>query len=295
MEVEPLEKQGTQPFRVGVHTSIAGGISRSVERAVSLRCSTMQIFSHNPRQWHKSPISTDEAERFAKLRERHDIRPVFVHASYLINLISHSESVTEQSIDLLSYELMNADILGAEYVVLHTGSARGKDEYKARRSAARAINRALRRDRYRASLILENTAGERGDITSSIKDLARIIDESGSDRIAGICLDTCHAFSAGYDLTSSSGLEHILTEIKAHIGLGGLKLIHLNDSKRPLGSGVDRHEHIGKGHIGTGGFENILSENRISRVPIILETPKKNDNDDKRNLKRVFDILSSIK
>ena len=295
MEVELLEKQGKQPFRVGVHTSIAGGISRSVERAVSLKCTTLQLFSHNPRQWRKSPILMDEARRFAELRERHDIRPAFIHASYLINLISHSDSVAEKSVELLSYELMNADILGVEYVVLHTGSARGKDVHEACCHAAKAINKALGTRRYRASLILENTAGERGDITSSIEALARIIDESGSGRIAGICLDTCHAFSAGYDLTSPCGLERLLSEIKAHIGLEGLKLIHLNDSKRPLGSGVDRHEHIGKGHIGIRGFQNIFSNRSLSKVPIILETPKKNDGDDKRNLKMVFDILLTIK
>lgn len=241
------EEKTRKRFRVGVHTSIAGGISKSIERAVSLKCSTLQIFSHNPRQWRKSPAYINEAERFADLRNRHDIRPAFIHASYLINLISFSETILNKSIDLLSYELTNADILGAEYVVLHTGSSREKDERKARRSAARAINKALGGSRHRASLVLENTAGQRGDITSSIRALAEIIDACGNSRVAGICVDTCHAFSAGYDLVSPDGLERLLTEIEKYVGIDKLKLIHLNDSKKPLGSGVDRHEHIGKG------------------------------------------------
>ena len=124
--------------------------------------------------------------------------------------------------------------------------------------------------------------------------LAEIIDECGNDSIAGICVDTCHAFSAGYDLTSSDGLEKLLSEIEDSVGIDKLKLIHLNDSKKPLGSGVDRHEHIGKGHIGIKGFRNFLKDKRIQKVPIILETPKKSDDDDKRNLKKVFGILSDI-
>jgi deoxyribonuclease-4 len=121
--------------------------------------------------------------------------------------------------------------------------------------------------------------------------LSEIIDTCHNDRIAGICIDTCHAFSSGYDLTSYEGIETLISEIKEYVGLDKLKLIHLNDSKRPLGSGVDRHEHIGKGFIGKRGFKKILSDKRIARIPIILETPKKTEADDKRNLKAVFSMI----
>jgi deoxyribonuclease-4 len=286
--------KGINGFRLGVHTSIAGGVSNSIERAAALNCNTLQIFSHNPRQWQVSPVPEEEAEQFAELRNKYDIRPVYIHTSYLINLVSLSETTIERSIRLLTIELEIADVLGAEYVVLHTGSVQGVDERKARARAAESILKAIGSDRFRASLLLENTAGERGDITSSIKTLAEIIDMCGNGNIAGVCIDTCHAFAAGYDLTLNEGIEKLIAEVKENVGLDRLKLIHLNDSKKPLGSGVDRHEHIGQGYIGVKGFKKILSDKRLSGVPLILETPKKTEDDDKRNLKKVMSILSKV-
>jgi deoxyribonuclease-4 len=140
-------------------------------------------------------------------------------------------------------------------------------------------------------LLLENTAGKRGDITSSVKTLAEIIDMCNTSTIGGICIDTCHAFSSGYDLTSRDGIEGLLSEVDQYIGIDQLRLIHLNDSKRPLGSGIDRHEHIGKGCIGIRGFRRLLSDRRILNTPMILETPKERDDDDRRNLRRVLRIL----
>lgn len=289
--MKPSGKTGIHGVRVGVHTSIAGGISKAVDRAASLNCTTLQIFSHNPRQWRKNSISPEEAKRFRLLRQKYDITPVFIHVSYLINLASRSTEILRKSIDLLSYELDNADAIDAEYIVLHTGSAAGQDGHKARARAAKAIGKAVSSHQHRASVLLENTAGEKGDITSSITALAEIIDICKCDLIAGICVDTCHAFSSGYDLTSGEGVEKLVGEIKKYIGLDKLKLIHLNDSKRPLGSGVDRHEHIGQGFIGIKGFRNLLRDARISKVPMVLETPKKNEGDDRRNLNKVLGIL----
>jgi deoxyribonuclease-4 len=278
-------------FRLGVHTSITGGISKSIERAVSLGCSTIQIFSHNPRQWHKSRIPKHEIELFKALRKKHDISPVFIHASYLINLASLSKDVLQKSIELLSYEMMNADILGVEYVILHTGSASGQNEDKARKRAVRALLKAVGKNRHRASLLLENTAGQRGDITSSVRALAHIIDMCGCDSIGGICIDTCHAFSSGYDFSTQEAVEQFIAEVRKYTGINMLKLIHVNDSKKPLGSGIDRHEHIGKGYIGTKGFRNLLSDKRIAKVPMVLETPKQSEDDDKRNLRKIRNIL----
>ncbi len=142
--------------------------------------------------------------------------------------------------------------------------------------------------------MLENTAGHKGSITSSISSLAEIINECNGVGVSGICLDTCHAFSAGYDLASENGIDKLIGEIKEYVGLDKLKLIHLNDSKKPLGSGVDRHEHIGKGYIGMKGFTKLLSDKRISGVPLILETPKTNDDDDRKNLRKIHEILADI-
>ena len=276
-----------------MHTSIAGGISRSIERAVLLKCNTVQIFSHSPRQWKKTCISASEAKRFSQLRQENDINPVFVHASYLINLVSLSPDVVNKSIDLLTYEMEQADLIGAEYVVLHTGSASGEDSTKARKRAAKSLLKSLNESQGNASIILENTAGQRGDISSSIHALADIMNLCNSNRISGICIDTCHAFASGLDIRSREGLRKLMNEIKTNIGIDKLKLIHLNDSKKHLGSCVDRHEHIGRGAIGIDGFRNILSDRRITNVPIILETPKVNEDDEKRNLKTVFSLLKT--
>jgi deoxyribonuclease-4 len=288
------EKERPHDLRIGFHTSIAGGVSRSVERAVELNCNTMQIFSHSPRQWAQTVIPDEEAKRFSELRKKYDIDPVFIHTSYLINLAAKTDDLLKRSTEFLSYELSNADNLGVEYVVLHTGSASGENEEKARKRATRSIVKALGRGKFSAKLLLENTAGERGDITSMIRSLAEIIELCGCDGIGGICVDTCHAFAAGYDLGKKEGVDLILNEIDKYIGLESLKLIHLNDSKKRLGSGVDRHEHIGEGYIGIKGFKNILSDKRVRSVPLILETPKKDDGDDKRNLKKVLDILPAV-
>ncbi len=289
------DKKGDTILRLGVHTSITGGIAKSIERAVALNCTTMQIFTHNPRQWYNKPITDEDAERFKELRQKHDINPVFSHASYLINLASHSSTVLEKSVKLLSYELMNADKLGIEYVVLHTGSASGEDAAQARARAVKSLIKSVGTANFNSSILLENTAGQKGDITSSIKTLTEIMDMCNSENIAGICIDTCHAFAAGYDLTSESGVDYLISEIQKYAGLDKLKLIHLNDSKKALESKVDRHEHIGEGYIGINGFKNLLSDKRLLNVPMVLETPKKTENDDRKNLDTILQLLEKIK
>jgi deoxyribonuclease-4 len=251
----------------------------------------MQIFSHNPRQWKKAVISHAEASRFMELRRRHDINPVFIHASYLINLASRSGELREKSADILAYELDTADLLGAEYVVLHPGSATGQKQADAVRRVGTAIRKAVSRRSGNALLLLENTAGHKGDISSSIRALRDIFDACHGEAIGGICIDTCHAFAHGYDVTAPDGVQRLLDEIDDCFGIDMLRLIHLNDSKKPCGSGLDRHEHIGEGFIGTSGFRTFLSSPRLSDVPLILETPKSDEEDDRRNLERVRKIL----
>ncbi len=278
-------------IRLGVHTSISGGISHSVEETVSLDCNTMQIFSHNPRQWQQRPIPLNETLKFKLLRKKYGIRPVFVHASYLINQASSSAIVRRKSISLLSYELMNADAIGAECLILHAGGISHEKNQKEKALLAKSIMKSVRSGRFRATLLLENTAVKNSGPTSSIRVLSEIIDMCHGEGIGGICVDTCHAYASGYDFNAPDGVEMLISEIDTYVGLDKLKLIHLNDSKRPLGSGIDRHEHIGKGYIGIKGFKNILSDKRISRVPMILETPKFTNTDDKRNIKKVKEIL----
>ncbi|MCL4457021.1 MAG: deoxyribonuclease IV [Nitrospirae bacterium] len=273
--------------RLGVHTSIAGGVHLSIERAKELECNTVQIFSHNPRQWLVREIPTDSILQFKELRKSYDINPVFIHTSYLINLAASDNGILERSIELLIQEMDIADLLNADYVILHTGSASQDSEEVGRKRAIEALKRVARKKEWRSKLLLENTAGERGDISSHIKDIAEIIDKTGSPLIGGVVIDTCHAFAAGYDITSENGMEELADEIRRYLGIESVKLIHLNDSKKGHGSHVDRHEHIGEGCIGKRGLKKFINHPAFKTVPLILETPKKSEEDDPRNLKIV--------
>jgi len=255
-----------------------------MERAHELRCNTAQIFSHNPRTWSVSAIPEDSVAMFRELRKTYDIAPVFIHCSYLINCASADSVVRDRSIRMLIQEMNLADILGAEYVVLHTGSASRDLAQSARKRAIDSLRMISEIRTWRAGLLLENTAGERGDISSQIKDLAEIIKGVHSPLIKGVVIDTCHAFQAGYELTSGEGLSEMITEIGKYLAPGSVKLIHLNDSKRPFGSRVDRHDHIGSGAIGRKGIARVINDPAFIRVPLILETPKESDEDDRRNL-----------
>lgn len=277
--------------RIGVHTSISGGVHLAVERAHELGCTTMQIFSHNPRQWFAGVIQEVQARQFRELRERYDVNPVFVHTSYLINLAALNPEVLEKSIMLLIQEMDLADALGAEYVVLHTGSASQDTADNARLRAVGALRQVARVRQWQAKLLLENTAGERGDISSRIADIAEMIDAVASPLIGGICLDSCHAFAAGYDLANEQSLDAMANDVLRFLGLDAVKLIHLNDAKKGLASGVDRHEHIGEGSIGSEALSRLINHPVFSGVPLVLETPKKTEEDDPRNLALVRKMI----
>jgi deoxyribonuclease-4 len=277
--------------RIGVHTSIAGGLHLSLERAKSLRCNTLQIFSHNPRRWALKSISKEEASMFKSIRLRFNMTPLYIHASYLINIASSNRDLQKKSIALLITEMNRADVLGADYVVLHPGSVSGVDERSARKQAIEALREVASMGHWKAGLLIENTAGERGDISSKIANLSDIMSDMRGSLIAGVCIDTCHAFAAGYDIGTEEGIQNISEEIEKYIGLDNVKLFHLNDSKEPLGSKIDRHEHLGLGKIGTRGFRLFLHYAPFRNVPLILETPKKSESDDPQNLKRVRKLL----
>jgi len=273
--------------RIGVHVSIAGGIDKGLERAKDLGCTTVQMFSHNPRGWRIGTRGEEEIARFRELKNALDISPVFIHTSYLINLASPSQDLTGRSEAMVIEELNIADQINAEYVVLHTGSASGDDPSSARRRAIEALEIIAGKGQWKAGLLLENTAGERGDITSHIHELAEIIDLVRPGLVAGICIDTCHAFSAGYDISTAEGVDALAEEIGRCCGRDMLRLVHLNDSKKRIGSGVDRHEHIGEGAIGKKGFRRFVNHPFFTGIPLVLETPKNSEDDDRRNLKTV--------
>ena len=277
--------------RIGVHTSIAGGLHLSLERARELGCNTIQIFSHNPRGWEIKRKGTEEISVFIEARRKYDISPVFIHTSYLINLASGNPSLAARSVDMVMQELDIADSVGAEYAVLHTGSASGEDPVVPRKRAITCLREIAERGEWQAGLLLENTAGERGDITSKIYEISEIMEKVPGRLIPGICIDTCHAFSAGYDIGSDDGIQLLSDEITKYIGKGKIRLLHLNDAKGALGSGLDRHEHIGQGKIGIMGFRNFINNKVFSNIPIILETPKKSPGDDWKNLETVRKLM----
>jgi deoxyribonuclease-4 len=277
--------------RIGVHTSIAGGLHLSLERASALGCNTLQIFSHNPRGWAVKPIFEEDASRFKSLRVHLSISPVYIHTSYLINMASRDKRLRRKSIEMLVIEMDRADAIGADYVVLHTGSSSWDDKTVSRKRAIDTLNEVANINRWKAGLLIENTAGERGDISSTFKDLSEIMTGTKGSLLSGLCIDTCHAFAAGYDLRCYKGIRRILDEIKRYIGLDKVKLIHLNDSKGDIGTGIDRHEHIGIGKIGSAGLRQFINFPPLKNIPLILETPKKSEYDDPRNLRTVKRML----
>lgn len=279
--------------RLGVHTSIAGGLYLSLERARELRCDTVQIFSHNPRGWALTERGEDEADLFKGLADRYSIAPVVIHTSYLINPASANSELLKKSMDMVIGELNIADSIGARFVVLHTGSASGDDPKTARKRVSAFLREISKRGRWRAGLLLENTAGERGDIGSRIEDISDIMQGVPEGLISGLCLDTCHAFAAGYCLTSGEGIDSLAGDIRRYVGERAVELIHLNDSKGGISSGIDRHEHIGKGKIGLKGFLDLLCHPFYSGIPLILETPKRSKDDDVMNLRVVKGLLET--
>ena len=276
--------------RVGVHSSINGGLHRSLERANALGCNTVQIFSHNPRAWGVKSISQEDAAAFRSLRRNLDISPVFIHTSYLINMASKDVLLRRKSIDLLIIEMDRADVIGADYVVLHTGSAAGEDESGARERAMETLNQVSQSGKWKAGLLLENTAAERGDISSRVEDLGEIIEGVKGRLISGICFDTCHAYAAGYNIREERGIQTLSEDIERHIGFDKIRLIHLNDSRGDIGSGLDRHEHIGLGRIGKEGLSRFINHTLLRIIPLILETPKKQETDDPANLQKVREM-----
>jgi deoxyribonuclease-4 len=260
-------------------------------RAKALGCNTIQIFSHNPRRWDVKDIPGAEIEEFKSLREQYGISPVYIHTSYLINIATKDRDLREKSREMLILEMERAEAIGADFVILHPGSASGDDKTASKKRVIRVLNKIAETGTWKPGLLLENTAGERGDIASAITGLSEIMNSIKGEFISGVCIDTCHAFTAGYDIRVDRGMKRITQEIREYIGIDKVKVIHLNDSKRDAGSHVDRHDHIGKGKIGVKGLSTFVHSDVFSGIPLILETPKKRESDDLMNLIAVRQIM----
>jgi deoxyribonuclease-4 len=262
-------------LRIGAHMSIAGGVSKAVDRAVAHGCEALQIFTKNANQWHSKPLDVAEVRAFRRRLEDTGIRPVVSHASYLINLATTFPVLREQSIAAFVDELDRADALGLLGVVIHPGTCTAGTEEDALRLVADAIRQAFRaRPRRRTMVILEHTAGQGRTVGHRFEHLAAIIRHlRGSVRV-GVCLDTCHLIASGYDIVTERGYQEAFAAFDRLVGLDRLKVFHANDSKRPCGSRVDRHEHIGRGCLGEEPFRRMLHDRRFAGLPMLIETEK---------------------
>ena len=267
---------------LGIHCSVGGGLENAFEEAKIHGVNTMQIFTRNQRQWNSKPISEEEQIKFKNAFKSSNVKVVFSHSSYLINLGSPTEDLWSKSVSAIADEVQRCHDLGLAFTVLHPGASKDTDEPTAIKSVATALKEALFRTKgSQVKILLENTAGQGTALGYKFEHLKEMIELTSSDRI-GVCFDTCHAFAAGYDIRTNSGFEKTIKEFDNIIGIDLLCAIHLNDSKNDIATRKDRHEHIGKGFIGVTAFEAIMKS--FPQVPKVIETPKE-DNMDEVNLK----------
>ena len=259
--------------------SIAGGLHKAVERARAVGCQCVQFFSKNNNQWNASPIGDDAAARFRRaLDELGIVRPL-IHDSYLINLASPDRKLWKRSIDAMIEELRRAELLGVERVVTHPGAFTTSRESSGLRRIVRAIDEIHAQSRgWTARCLLETTAGQGTSLGWRFEHLAAIVAGVKEPDRLGVCFDTCHVFAAGYPLATAKQYRDTMTQFDETVGLDRIEAFHFNDSRRELGSRVDRHAHIGRGEMGTEPFRRLLADRRFADVPIYLETPKETEN-----------------
>ena len=280
-------------MKAGFHVSIHGSIDTAVDRAVSLECNTFQIFTRSPRQWYSSKLTPETTKAFIDKVKNYRIEPVFTHMPYLPNLASPRNEVYKKSVMTLISELERCSQLEIPYLVTHLGSHLGAGMETGFTRLINGINQALKTTKEGVTLLLENTAGTKNSMGSSFEDIQHIIEHTLEQERVGVCLDTSHAFAAGYDLRTEKTVYSTIKKFEQIIGFEWLKLVHLNDSKGDLNSRIDRHEHIGMGKIGEDGFRNILSS-KLGDLPLIMETPKDSRCDDVGNLKKVKELAIGL-
>ena len=258
---------------VGLHVSIAGSLESAFDRAAELGVNTFQIFTRNPNQWKFKPIPDDIAASFRERRRQSKIRRLVDHMPYLPNLASPDRASMKMSRFSLDEEVKRCDALGIDYLVVHLGSHLGKGIAVGTSNVAEACNEAILSSKGKTSILLENMAGQSHSVGSRFEELRAILDKVKADDRVGVCFDTCHAFASGFDLRDKSSVEHTMGLFEEVVGFDSLKVVHLNDSKGPLGSKLDRHEDIGKGRIGRKGMKDFLHYRGVGQRPLIMETP----------------------
>jgi deoxyribonuclease-4 len=274
--------------RIGVHLGTAGGCWTAVNRAVEAGANTFQIFSSSPRMWKAADVKPEDARKMRDLRAQHNIGPLAIHASYLINLCSQTESVRINGIAGFRGEVERALALGAEYLVLHPGSWKGLTREEGLRLAAESIERAIDGLAWQSAagfrILIENTAGAEFSLGGKLEQVAELVDTLKPCAPVAVCLDTCHVHVAGYDIVSEDGYIETMKLVESTVGFDAVKLWHCNDAKAPMGSKLDRHEHIGEGTIGAAAFRRLLHDPRFAHAAFIAETPVDAPGDEARNV-----------
>jgi deoxyribonuclease-4 len=273
--------------------SIAGGVFNAFLHGQAAGCNTIQIFVKSTNQWRAKPLSAEEVEKYHQLQKETGIGPVVAHDSYLINVASQDKALYAKSREALKIELERCQILKIPYLVMHPGSHVGAGEKVGLATIAKALNEIFSELEDKGTKIaLEATAGQGSNLGYKFEHLADIISQVKEDGRLAVCLDTCHIFASGYDIRTADGYKNTMAEFDRAVGLKRLAAIHFNDSKKGLGSRVDRHEHIGKGEIGQEPFGFFLNDSRLAQIPKILETPKGPDyTEDKINLKLLRSLI----
>ncbi|MBI4570613.1 MAG: deoxyribonuclease IV [Chloroflexi bacterium] len=278
-------------MRVGAHVGASGGLTTAFERAQAIGAETIQIFGAPPQTWRRRNIRPEECEAFRARMAETGIEPVFLHGVYLINLATETPEQLDKSTEALAGDQKLASALGAKGVIFHVGSHKGAGFARVLPQIAKALRKVLKETPDDALIILENSAGQGGSVGSKFAELGAIMGKVKSARLK-VCVDTQHAFAAGYNLAERAGLDAAMEEFDREIGLEQLVAVHANDSKIALGGGVDRHDNIGAGHIGKAGFAVIMAHAAFRDVPFLLEVPGfENEGPDKRNV----DILKKIR
>jgi deoxyribonuclease-4 len=279
-------------MRLGIHMTQKGGFARNVRRAAEIGCETLQVFIGSPTSWRAPQLDASEVEKRRHVLLECGIEPLIVHTAYLINLASKKEEFLIKSGQLLQQTMSNAHLLGSLYVILHVGSHGGRGYQEGLDLFISTMKREMQNWPFGVELLLENTAGAGTSLGGSFTTIGKILHSLGEEAPVGVCLDTAHAWAAGYDLSTPGGLAETMDELSEHIGMDRVKVIHFNDSVSPRGSYRDRHAHLGEGTIGEEGLQAFLSYPWPEDMPVILETPDRGTDKDALNLARLRSYVS---
>ena len=279
---------------LGAHLSTAGGVDKAFDRAEAINCTAFQIFTKSNRQWHARDLEPEVVERYQQ-RQQETGLPVVCHASYLLNIASPDDAIWRKSIEALVIELERCELLKIPYLVLHPGARMNSEPDAAIGRLTTALDLVHERlPDYRVKVALEITAGQGSALGSTFEEIARMIEGCQQNERLAVCFDTCHALAAGYEFRAPESYQTLITAFEGVIGLDRLKVFHLNDSEKDLGSHVDRHAHIGEGLIGLEPFGYFLNDTRFQEIPFVIETPVKDDpGDNIRNLEQLRSLIET--